>query len=177
MTRASTSDQHVLGHLYADHCGWLVQWLNRRFGGSFNAADVADLTQDTFLRLLLKPRQFGGAGEARSFLCTVARGLCIDQWRRRQIEQVWLAEIASNPESVEPSLEYRAILLEALHEIDTLLRQLPPRVRQAFLLAQVYGMTYREIALQIGVSERSVKKYMARAMYQCLVLEMQSFSP
>lgn len=173
MTSSSSPDEQVLGHLYADHSGWLVQWLSRRFGGSFSAADVADLTQDTFVRLLLKPRQFGGAGEARSFLCTVARGLCIDQWRRRQIEQVWLAELAANPQWEEPSLEYRAILLEALHEIDAMLRQLPARVRQAFLLAQVYGMTYREIALQIGVSERSVKKYMAQAMLQCLILEVQ----
>lgn len=174
MSRSCTSNEHAVGHLYAHHSGWLQQWLSRRFGTSFNSADVADLTHDTFVRLLLKPRQFSAAGDARAFLCTVARGLCIDQWRRRQLEQVWLAELAAQPEFVEPSLEYRAIILEALHEIDAMLRTLPTKARTAFLLAQVYGLTYREIADQIKVSERTVKKYMAQAMYQCLLLEISA---
>lgn len=176
MTRSDASDQCPVGDLYVHHSGWLKHWLSRRFGTSFNTADVADLTQDTFLRLLLKPRRFVDSGEARSFLCTVARGLCIDQWRRRQIEQAWLAELAAIPEYVEPSPEYRAIILEALHEIDSMLRELPSRARTAFLLAQLSGMTYREIAHELQVSERMVKKYMAQTMYQCMLKELSMAS-
>ena len=172
MTRSCTSNPHAVGQLYAHHCGWLQQWLSRRFAASFSQADVADLTHDTFVRLLLKPRQFSAVGEARAFLCTVARGLCIDQWRRRQIEQAWLAELAARPERVEPSPEARAIMVQALQEIDAMLRTLPAKARTAFLLAQVHGLSYREIAEQIQVSERTVKKYMAQAMYQCLLLEI-----
>ena len=171
MSSLSDPSPASVGNLYAEHCGWLHQWLNRRFGGSFNAADVADLTHDTFVRLLLKPRQFNGHSDARAFLCTVARGLCIDQWRRLQIEKAWLAALAAQPEPVEPSLEYRALVLEALEEIDAMLRRLPGKARQAFLLAQLQGMGYRQIASELGVSERMVKKYMAQAMFQCLLLE------
>ncbi len=103
MTCSSAPDQTRIDDLYAQHSGWLRQWLTRRFGNSFNTADVADLTHDTFLRLLLKPRVFRLPGEARSFLCTVARGLCIDQWRRGQIEQAWLTELANRPENLHPS--------------------------------------------------------------------------
>ncbi|EPN76563.1 FecI family ECF sigma factor, partial [Pseudomonas syringae pv. actinidiae ICMP 18801] len=66
MTCSSTPDQTFVGDLYAQHSGWLHQWLMRRFGSSFNTADVADLTHDTFLRLLLKPRAFVMPGEARN---------------------------------------------------------------------------------------------------------------
>lgn len=48
---------------------------------------------------------------------------------------------------------------------------LPERVRRAFLLAQLDGLTYRQIGVELGVSERMVKKYMARAMLHCLNLE------
>lgn len=160
-----------VGNLYANHGGWLQQWLSRRFGNTFNAADVADLTHDTFIRLLLKPRRFDAGSDARAFLCTVARGLCIDQWRRQRIERAWLDALAAQPEFVEPSLEYRALVMEALEEIDAMLRRLPGKAREAFLLAQLHGMTYREIAAQVQVSERMVKKYMAQAMFQCLLLE------
>jgi len=171
MTTPSPSSAQAIGELYSDHRGWLQQWLHRRFGGSFNAADVCDLTHDTFVRLLLKPRAFSGGSEARAFLRTVAQGLCIDQWRREQREQAWIAAIAAQPALTEPSLEYRAIVLETLEEIDAMLRRLPAKARQAFLLAQLYGKGYREIAEQIGVSERMIKKYMAQVMYQCLLLE------
>ncbi|KPB57141.1 RNA polymerase sigma-70 factor, ECF subfamily [Pseudomonas amygdali pv. myricae] len=174
MTCSSAPDQTRIDDLYAQHSGWLRQWLTRRFGNSFNTADVADLTHDTFLRLLLKPRVFRLPGEARSFLCTVARGLCIDQWRRGQIEQAWLTELANRPENLHPSPEYVAILLETLHEIDAMLRDLPHKARTAFLLTQLSGNTYREIAEQIGTSERMVKKYMAQVMYQCMVRELSA---
>jgi RNA polymerase sigma-70 factor (ECF subfamily) len=43
------------------------------------------------------------------------------------------------------------------------------RARQAFLLAQLDGLTYAQIAGQLDVSERMVKKYMAQAMLQCML--------
>lgn len=50
-----------------------------------------------------------------------------------------------------------------------MLDTLSPRARQAFLLAQLDGLTYAQIAGQLDVSERMVKKYMAQAMLQCML--------
>ena len=49
--------------------------------------------------------------------------------------------------------------------------EVPEKVRRAFLMAQLQGMPYREIAGTLGVSERMIKKYMAQAMLACLALE------
>ena len=38
-------------------------------------------------------------------------------------------------------------------------------------MAQVDGMPYREIAVELGVSERMIKKYMAQAMLECALIE------
>lgn len=157
--------------LYRQHHGWLYQWLQRRFGHAFDHADAADLAQDTFVRLLLKPRGFASASDARAFLCTVAHGLCIDRWRRQQIEQAWLQALAAQPQAFAPSAEQRVMLIEALCEIDAMLRRLPAKARTVFLLAQIHGYGYREIGERLGISERMVKKYMARAMLQCALLE------
>lgn len=43
-----------------------------------------------------------------------------------------------------------------------MLLRLPSKVRQAFLLAQIDGLAYRDIAAHIGVSERMIKKYLAQ---------------
>ena len=47
---------------------------------------------------------------------------------------------------------------------------LAPAVRQAFLMAQLEGLGYVEIAPRLGVSERTVKRYMAEAMAHCILL-------
>lgn len=155
--------------LYSHHYGWLHAFLRRKLG---NAFDAADLAHDAFVRLLVKPRDFDSQDGARAYLSTVAKGLCVDLWRRREIERAWVDALAVSARRVEPSAEHRAIVLETLFEIDAMLRRLPEKVRSAFLMAQVHDMTYPEIAAELGVSTRMVKRYMAHAMLHCVLLEV-----
>nr|WP_247734410.1 sigma-70 family RNA polymerase sigma factor [Thauera aromatica] len=154
--------------LYTDHHAWLQAWLRRRLG---NAADAADLAHDAFIRLIDRPCRFDSAPEARGYLRSMANGLCVDLWRRRSIEQAWLDTLAAQPEAVAPSAEHQSIVLETLYEIDTLLRSLPSRAAQAFVMTVACGMTYREVAQELGVSVRMVAKYVAKATLHCLRLE------
>lgn len=151
--------------LYTEHHGWLRQWLGQRMGCPALAADLA---HDTFLRLLARPRSLNNTHSARGYLRTVAERLCIDLWRRRAVEQAWLEVLAARPEEVEISPEDHAVIVETFCEIDEMLRRLPPKVARAFLLAQIDGLTYKDIAHRLGVSERTVKSYMAKAMLECM---------
>ena len=160
----TTSDQQV-GALYGDHYGWLHTWLRRKLGCSFQAEDLA---QDTFLRLIVRPRDIHEKHDPRAYLTTIAQGLVIDHWRRQEIERTWIAAIASLPESLAPSPEEQAIIVETLIEVDRVLEKLPPKPREAFLLVHLHDLSYAEIATKLEVSERMVKKYMAQAMLHCL---------
>jgi len=106
--------------------------------------------------------------EPRAYLTTIANGLLINHWRRSAIEKAYLDRLATYPEALTPSPEENAIILSTLQEIDELLDQLPGKVRKAFLMSQLDGLTYFEIGIQLGVSDRMVKKYMAQAMLHCL---------
>lgn len=159
---------HRIAHLYGDHHGWLQSWFHRRLG---NAADAADLAHDVFVRLLTAPRQFENAPQARGYLRTVANGVCVDFWRRRSLEQAWLEALAQQPEPTAPSAEQHAAALEALHEIDAMLRSLPHKTASAFVMAVACDMTDQEVADALGVSSRMVRKYVAQAMLCCMRLE------
>ncbi|MGE0802819.1 MAG: sigma-70 family RNA polymerase sigma factor [Lautropia sp.] len=167
-TAEFTLQQHV-ENLYVDHHGWLRAWLRRRLGDSFIAAD---LTHDTFLRVLGR-REIVDLREPRAYLTTIAHGLVVNHWRRQEIENAYLETLATSPEATSPSPETRALLVEALCELDALLDRLNPKARSAFLLAQLDGLTYGEIAARLQVSERMVKKYMAQAMLHCLTSGLQ----
>ena len=157
-------------HLYGTHHGWLLGLLRRRLNDRWDAADLA---HDTFIRLLSRPPTETDHARQRSYLATIARGLCIDHWRRRQLEKAWLDSLALRPESTQPSPEQRAIIVETLYEVDAMLARLPSKVREAFLLAQLHGMPYKAIGEQLGVGERMVKKYMAQALLHCAILEAE----
>ncbi|WP_095118409.1 sigma-70 family RNA polymerase sigma factor [Pseudomonas sp. Irchel s3f10] len=166
----TVADASLVQNLYLSHHRWLHELLRRRLS---NTMDAADLAHDTFVRVLKRPQAFNGEVHERSHLATIARGLCVDHWRRRQLEQTWLDTLASRPPALQPSPEQQAIIVETLHEVDAMLQRLPQRVSEAFILAQLHGMPYKLIAEQIGVSERMIKKYLAQAMMHCAILEAE----
>lgn len=163
-------DSSSVQNLYVTHHRWLHELLRRRLS---NAFDAADLAHDTFIRVLKRPQVFDCETRERSYLATIARGLCIDHWRRRQLELAWLETLASRPQAVQPSPEQRAIIVETPYEVDAMLLRLPKKVRDAFILAQLHGLPYRAIAEEIGVCERMVKKYLAQALMHCAMLEAE----
>lgn len=153
--------------LYEGNHGWLHQWLRRRLGCS---DDAADLAQDTFVRVLLKPEELPAVREPRAYLVTIARGLVRDLWRRRSLERAWLDALATLPEPMAPSPEDQLAMWQALQELDRMLGGLAPKARQVFVLSQLEGLNYAQIAERVGLSERTIKRYMAEGFERCLSL-------
>lgn len=145
--------------LYSDHHGWLQSWLRRRVG---HAGDAADLAHDTFLRIILTGRT-PEAEQSRAHLTQVAKGLVIDLHRRRLVEAAYLDALALLPRVQAPSAEQRALVIEELLLVDRVLGALPAKVREVFLLSQLDGLTYSQIAQTMGISFATVRKYMLRA--------------
>ncbi|MFZ4963841.1 MULTISPECIES: sigma-70 family RNA polymerase sigma factor [Pseudomonas] len=169
MIEAATPTEHTLHALYRDHSGWLESWLRRRMG---NAWDAADLSQDTFLRVLSSSQQLADLREPRAYLLTVGKRLLSNFYTRRSLEQAYLEALAQLPEECVPSPEQRWLLLETLQALDELLDGMPAVVRRAFLWSQLEGLGYRDIAERLQVSERTVKRYMAQAYEHCLLVEL-----
>ncbi len=151
--------------LYLSHNNWLVNWIYRRLGCRYDAADLA---QDTFLRLLAKPDKLRNMRTPRKWLSVIARGMMIDLFRRRAVEAAYCERLAAMEIPVEISPETRALLLETLNRIDRALHGLSPKIRTAFLLSRLEGLTYVQIAERLQISTSSVEKYMATAMRHCL---------
>ncbi|SFP34303.1 RNA polymerase sigma-70 factor, ECF subfamily [Variovorax sp. PDC80] len=166
MSAAEFAPPHEVQSLYSNHHGWLQGWLRRKLGCPHNAADLA---QDTFVRVLGKKEPVAAA-EPRAYLATIAHGLVVDFHRRRALERAYLETLAALPEPQSPSLEERAIVLEALSAIDAMLDGMKPAIRQAFILSQLEGLTYAQIAQRLQVTVRTVNNYMLKALEHCYLL-------
>ncbi|MBV4533671.1 sigma-70 family RNA polymerase sigma factor [Pseudomonas sp. SWRI107] len=171
MTNPCAASNTPVDALYREHRSWLQSWLQRRLGDSWAAAD---LTQDTFLRVLAaqQARTLPSLREPRAYLLTVGRRLLVNHYQRRDLERAYLEALANLPEAQVPSPEQRWLLLETLQALDELLDGLPRPVRRAFLWSQLEGLGYACIAERLQVSERTVKRYMAQAYEHCLLVDL-----
>lgn len=167
MQDTHTFQLNDVGHLYRGHHQWLVGWLRRRLGCPHHAADLA---HDTFTRVLVRREALtwqAEVGGGKALLSTIAHGLMVDHLRRAALERAFLEALSLIAQDQTPSIEDQQVMLETLVEVDAVLRGLPAKVQQAFLLSQIDGLPYGEIARELGVSLSSVQQYMTKAFSAC----------
>jgi RNA polymerase sigma-19 factor, ECF subfamily len=150
-------------HLYSANKRWLSRWFERHLTCAYQAED---LTHNTFIRIL-QSKNSEHIQEPRAFLTTLAKRELFSFWRRRDIEQAYLLALYHQPESVVPSEEALLIIRNTLMEIDLLLDGLPAKVKKAFLLNRLEGLTYKKIAEEMGLSLATVERYMKQAFLHC----------
>ncbi|WP_417788867.1 sigma-70 family RNA polymerase sigma factor [Terasakiella pusilla] len=155
-------------YLYNEHNIWLKSWLRTKLNCSYQAADLA---QDTFVRVLMRRDELNTTQlrKPQAYLRVIAKGLLVDHFRRKDVERTFLEALSYLPQPEVISPEAQKILLETLQQIDYALDRLPAPVRQAFLLSQLEGASYQEIADLMNISTRTVKRYMQKGFSQCLL--------
>ena len=163
MSGADLAHRDHVSQLYRTHYLWLHARLCRYLDSSSYAEDIA---ADTFAQLLSAPRGLV-IREPRALLTTIARRLIFQLWRRRDVERAYLMSVQQQEPLHSPSPETLAQALQALQMIDARLDGLPDKVKETFVLSRVNGLTYPEIAQQLGISRRSVSDYMLRALKRC----------
>ena len=129
-------------------------------------ADAEDATQEVLLRLwrhLPRLNPFN----LRAWLFQTTRCYCLDQIRRRSNRAAplpledGLLEAQPDELAVNPCLAADSSL--RLEQARAALLQLPENLRSVFVLYEVNGLRYREIAATLGIPINSVKVYLSRA--------------
>ena len=134
------------------------------------AADVDELLQETYAHLLAagkQPRE--EIHSIRAFALTVARNVALSWLRHRQVVPIELVADLEQLESLDENGQVDEIV--TTHQELALLTQavarLPARCRQAFTLRKVYGLSQKEIAAALEISENTVEQDLARGMRLC----------
>jgi RNA polymerase sigma factor (sigma-70 family) len=150
-----------------------------------NAADVEDVIQDAYVRVLEYSQNNFEIDNPVGFFHRVARNLAIDhiRWRRRTA-RIYIApddseHIRSQVENV-LSHERRADEIveqdQALEAVLSAVSKLPPKCRDAYLLSRVEERTYLEISAKFGLSVSMIEKYVLRARRQVAALAQPEYT-
>jgi RNA polymerase sigma-70 factor (ECF subfamily) len=155
--RRERFEQAVLPHLDAAYS--LARWLTR------NDQDAQDVTQEAFLRAF---RFFDGyqGGNMRSWLLTIVRNTSytwMHQNRRPDTTELFDEGIHSSESSGGVDPEIQALASADKETLRRALEELPDVFREALVLRELEGMSYKEIADVTSVSLGTVMSRLARA--------------
>lgn len=124
--------------------------------------DIEDLIQETYARLL-QAREQAAQPIGKAYLFATARNAAIDFFRRRKIAVI---ESIADIELL-PVLEDRPDVAESVSQNQELtllaeaIQSLPARCRHVLTLRKLHGVSHREIARQLGISENTVNAQIA----------------
>ena len=147
------------------HASTLRAWLRSTFPV---LADPDNLVQESLTRVW-RVRQTGAIQSPKALLFTTARHLALDELRRRKIVPLEpLAEMGDltvlDEGIAAPEAAARHQELEYLTQA---IQSLPARCRQVLTLRKIYGLSQKEIAARLGISEHTVEAQVANGMRGC----------
>ncbi len=161
--QAQQGDVEAFGQLYERYVDDVYRFFYYR---SLQPADAEDLTEATFLKAwqaLTRVRAEPGLN-LRAWLLRIARNLWIDR-HRTQKDEAPLEAAATRP-SPEDDPESALLAAEQRDQLAAALAQLPERLREVVLYRFIHGLSHRETAALLGVSENHVRVLQYRALRQ-----------
>ncbi len=143
----------------------LRAFLRRRFP---TVQDIDDLVQESYARLM-RARTAGSIVEPRAYLFTTARNIAFDLFRRHRpisiedlAESQRLAVVEEGADAAESASHAQEIEL-----LVAAINALPERCREVVTLRKLHGLSYRDIALRLGISENTVNAQLAIGVVRC----------
>lgn len=159
-----TDPQSLVTGLLESHGQQLRRYLLSRLR---NPADVPDIVQEVFLRMMRVPN-VESVRSPEAYLFTVAQHV-LQQHRLKQSTIPPSTDLAGllgdrDPRATfaDPALEVHAD--QCLERLQGGLDKLSPKVRATFLLSRRDGLTFEEIAVELGTTKHMVKKYLMKAL-------------
>ena len=154
--------------LFREHNRMLVGYLRSRLGSEQEAKEVA---QEAYVRVL-QLHEPGAPGLLRAYLFKTAANLAVDRLRHRRVRQrsEEQPQIFEELNATRGELDDPAEQLLAREQADQLLRflqELPIKCQQVMNLHRFEGISQRDVAVRLGISERMVRRYVTYAMVYC----------
>jgi RNA polymerase sigma-70 factor (ECF subfamily) len=145
-----------------------------------NADEAHDIIQDVFVYLWQQRSMLVVSSSLNGYLSGMVRNSCLKHLRNvasktvdmddeRHLKLEELKHFQQDPDAINSLIEK-----ELEGKLQEALEKLPPRCLEVFLLSRKEGLKNKEIANQLGISEKSVEKHITKAL-QIVRMEFKDY--
>lgn len=159
--RLSLEDPNALEQLIRSYYAILC-----RFAENFvpDASLAQDIVQETFIKLWKSGKTFDSLKALKAYLYAITRNGCLDLIRSRtRMDNRHQQAAAGGQDATEPVLA-AIIRAESIALIYQAVKAMPAKTQEIFILSYREGMTVSEIAAQLGMNVKAVKKQKYKAL-------------
>ena len=134
-----------------------------------NPVDVEDIVHEAYVRSLAAS-QHKEIDAPKAYMARTARNLALNFIANANTAHT--ENLADDDEVIDDrlganSIEEQVEVDRQFHDYCAAVERLPVQCRRVFTLRQVYGLTQKEIARCLGISEKTVEYHVSRGLLQC----------
>lgn len=165
-TLSTNNNDDYVRDIYLQHRDELCRYITNKCGVKFSEAE--DIVQSAFMRFVGMESP-GSVENPRAFLYTTSYNIAIDLKRHSQVQQRYSQAVVDNDAEIVEALgpEREVESKQRLSIISRALWGMPKKRRQLLMMSRFDGLSYAEIARQVGLSETVVRKHISNALADC----------
>ncbi|QXT34782.1 RNA polymerase sigma factor [Sphingomonas sanguinis] len=146
--------------------------LRRYFAARVGGDDADDLVQETYLRIVHSDPKLE-IRKPSAYLYQLANNIMLDRLRQSRArgarEGRWHSATVTRTasgEDMDDAIPADRVLIsrDRLERLRRALEELPEAVERTFYMHKIEGLSHREVASRLGVSQSLVEKHMMRAL-------------
>jgi RNA polymerase sigma-70 factor (ECF subfamily) len=127
--------------------------------------DVEDVIQEMYAKFLTLP-SLESIRYPKQYALLTARGIVIDHVRHSRVVSITSTGNLETLDIAEPEAtsEQRMEFQQEIQAVTAALQQLPKMCRETLILRRVEGLSQKEVARRLKISEKTVEKHMANGV-------------
>lgn len=157
----SNGDEAAFAEYYTGFVDSLVRFLTKIVG---NVEEAKEIAQDVFVKLWESRGKVDPDKQLDGFVYTTAKNMALNVIRKRQVHFKYHKERMSSAENADLSADEEIISRETEILIRHVINNMPPQRRKAFEMSRYEGLSYEEIAREMGLSVDTVKTHIRLAL-------------
>ncbi len=149
-------------NLYRRYSGKLYNFILKLSGGDRYVAE--ELVQRTFIKVWETRERIQPDQSFISYLCTISRNMLLNEYEHQTVKFIYEEYIKRNLLQEDSSTENQVDKNLLEQYIDRLTEQLPPRRKEIFILSRKWGLSNKEIAQQLQITESTIETQLSKAL-------------
>ena len=157
MVLITDGDQRAFSELYDRYSGKLLAYFHRMLWKDREKAE--DFMQDLFTKIIHKPHQYDPSRPFKTWMYSVANNMCKNEYRKQEIRKVTsysmneATSVAEGSPDLNRKMDRDTFNVKVMEELE----KLDAKKRDTFLLRYKEDYSIKEISVEMGCSEGTVK--------------------